>query len=72
MTLLNELESTLTKKNATMLPDVYKDDIDVHMLGHEFALFKEPLNTIKDAVHALQKMHSVKCSIFTLIRRGSV
>jgi hypothetical protein len=59
MATLRDLEATLINKDVTMLPEMYHDDINVQMLVHEFALFKDPVKSIQDAVNILQQMHPV-------------
>jgi hypothetical protein len=59
MATLRDLEATLINKDVTMLPEMYHDDINLQMLVHEFALFKDPVKSIQDAVNILQQMHPV-------------
>ena len=64
MHVLEQLEDALLTKNAAAIPDIYKDDIDIEMLHHEFALFKTPTQTVSEAVGILQKMYV--CQILNL------
>ena len=63
METLQHLEETLICKDASLLPDTYKDDIDTTMLHHEFALFKEPVANVEDAVSILQQMNPVSNNV---------